>query len=271
MSMEYVNSESVQQFIVYNIGYEACAPGHCWSCALPDRYLIHYCLSGKGILRTGGKEYRLKAGNAFLIGKGFSYYEADFEEPWKYAWINISGSPIIDFSNQVGLSEENPIYTSKSPELVEKYFKTLLKIEGKDDFMIYSEVFGLLSVMLKTSNKYGVQGGFEQTNYVETACDFIAANYHRRISAEDICAYVGLEYSYLFRLFKKEMGISPSAYLADYRMKKAAELCRSSMAVKEIAPSVGYDDRSTFSKAFTRHFGMSVSEYKNCNKQFREG
>ena len=263
MGMEYISSERIQQFVVYNIGYEACAPRHNWSYALPDRYLIHYVFSGKGVLHVNGKEYHLEAGSAFLIGKKFCYYEADSETPWKYAWLNMSGSPVNDFLEKSGLTEEEPIYKTKSPELVEKYFKELLKMDNKDDFMIYSEVFGLLSVMLKTGEKYDAQHERSNINYVESACDFIAANYHKKISAEDICAYVGLEYSYLFRLFKKTYGISPSVYLTDYRMKKAAELCKSGMSVKEIAPSVGYEDRSTFSKAFSRHFGMSVSQFKN--------
>ncbi len=266
MGMEYVNSERIQQFIVYNIGYEACDPRHSWSYALPDRYLLHYVFSGKGILRVNGKEYSVDAGSAFLIGNKFSYYEADGKTPWKYAWLNMAGSPVKDFLEKSGLTEEEPIYRTKSPELVEKYFLELLKLKNKDDFMVYSEVFGLLSVMLKTGEKYGMNHDRETVNYVESACDFIAANYHKKISADDICAYVGLEYSYLFRLFKKECGISPSAYLTDYRMKKAAELCRSGMSVKEIAPSVGYEDRSTFSKAFSRHFNMPVSEYKSKSK-----
>lgn len=265
--IKYTSAESIRRFIIYSIGYEACSPCHNSATALPDRYLIHYVLSGKGILRVNGKEYKLSAGNAFLIGKNFGYYEADAHEPWEYAWITMSGGPVNNFLHQAGLSEDNPVYTSSEPEQTEKLFRGLIEKENMSDFEAYSRVFGIMYEMLKIGEYHSPEEKNTHAHYVDSACDFIAANYHHRIASEDICRYVGLEYSYLFRLFKQMCGISPSAYLTDYRMNKAAELCRGGMSVKEIAPSVGYDDRSTFSKAFTKHFGMSVSEYKRTVKK----
>lgn len=261
--IKYTSSESIRRFIIYSIGYEACSAGHNSGTAMTDRYLIHYILSGKGIYRTPDKTYELSAGNAFLIGKNFGYYEADKDEPWEYAWITVSGSPVNDFLEKAGLSEDNPIYTAKFPDKAETLFRNLIDTEGKDDYKIYSDVFGLFSELLEIGTYRAPNTKNTGARYVDSVCDFIAANYHRKISAEDISEYVGLEYSYLYRLFKKTCGISPAAYLNDYRLNKAAELCKRGMSVKEIAPSVGYNDRSTFSRAFSRHFGMSVSEYKS--------
>lgn len=257
-----IHSYSINRFRIYDIGREDCKPGHSSSRALTDRYLIHYVLSGRGTLHANGREYQLKEGNAFLIGSGFSYYEADKDNPWEYAWIIAAGSPVNSFLEEAGLSEEEPIYTAKYPDLAAGYVNELLSIDGKNNYMIYAGVLTLFSRLLEIGSRTAKIKTNGAAEYVNSACDFIAANYHRNISSEDVCRHVGLEYSYLFRLFKRACGVSPAEYLTDYRMQQAAALCRRGMRVNEIALSVGYEDRCTFSKAFTRYFGISVSRYR---------
>ena len=69
---------------------------------------------------------------------------------------------------------------------------------------------------------------------------------------------------YLSRLFKKEMGITLTAYIADLRTKKAAELLKTSMlSVAEIAMYVGYPDSNYFVKVFKKRYGMTPSAYRS--------
>ena len=69
---------------------------------------------------------------------------------------------------------------------------------------------------------------------------------------------------HLSRLFKKEMGITLTAYIADLRTKKAAELLKTSMlSVAEIAMYVGYPDSNYFVKVFKKRYGMTPSAYRS--------
>lgn len=59
-------------------------------------------------------------------------------------------------------------------------------------------------------------------------------------------------------LFKHAVGVSPMAYIANWRMQLAAnQLTHSSKSVGQIAELIGYGSRAAFNHAFTRLYGCS--------------
>ena len=86
---------------IYFCGHEHCQPGHSFGPAVRPHYLIHVVLSGKGIFKHQGHTYSLKSGDSFLIKPMDStYYEADRNNPWEYAWIGFNGQEIPALLNQ---------------------------------------------------------------------------------------------------------------------------------------------------------------------------
>jgi transcriptional regulator GlxA family with amidase domain len=59
------------------------------------------------------------------------------------------------------------------------------------------------------------------------------------------------------------MGVSPGDLIRNYRLERAQDLLsqKTGKTVAEIADEVGFNDASTFTKAFTKKFGRSPSEY----------
>lgn len=247
---------------VFEIGMEACSPGHHYSCMFPERFLIHYVASGKGIFRTGGKEYKLEKGNVFFIGNQFSYYEADKEEPWTYMWIHFSGKTAEDFLEDVGLGMETPVYMSEKPEKVKECFDRLMQA-SENEYFLCSLLFNLFGTMKETNTDRTVRKKGMGNQYVEQCCEFIHTNYYRNIGVNDMCTCIGLEYSYLIRLFKKQLSISPGKYLQNYRLSRGRYLLKNTaMSINDIASSVGYEDRTAFSKAFSKKYGESPCYYR---------
>lgn len=63
--------------------------------------------------------------------------------------------------------------------------------------------------------------------------------------------------------FKKNLNLSPQAFLTQLRMEKAKEkLLNSNYAIQQIANITGYTDAFTFSKAFKRYTGLSPKYYR---------
>lgn len=79
------------------------------------------------------------------------------------------------------------------------------------------------------------------------------------------------QYDYLRKRFKKEVGMSPKAYMAELRMKKARTLLSNSnpqeLQISEIALKCGFDNPLYFSRFFKKHHGISPSEYSQRNCQ----
>ncbi|MGV8854348.1 MAG: AraC family transcriptional regulator [Devosia sp.] len=79
---------------------------------------------------------------------------------------------------------------------------------------------------------------------------------------EQLANEAALSRSAFFDRFRKEVGLSPMAYLQSWRMALAKNLLRrQDGGIKEIAQRVGYGSASAFSTAFTRLVGMPPTQY----------
>ena len=251
------------------MGEQRCAPGH--SCGVFDRsgYLIHFICSGKGRYVCGGREYKLGQGQAFLItNERDIYYEADSHDPWYYKWFEICGSTAEKFLQRCGLSIDNPIFNPLNPKAVEECITSLINtyasvFAGDISFIGMSECLRLLSVMEENSDAEIQQSGSPGRTYVEMAKNYVYINLNKKIRISDICRNIGIERSYLYRLFEEYEGKSPRDYVIDYKLRRAKNiLLEGRMSVAEAAAAVGYDDQSAFSKLFSAKFGISPKEMK---------
>lgn len=81
-------------------------------------------------------------------------------------------------------------------------------------------------------------------------------------SIEDLSADVGLSRVHLYRKLKKLLGVSPSRYMRDYRLSKAAKiLSKEDLRIVEVADRVGFQDANYFVKCFKEKFGISPKKY----------
>ena len=91
---------------------------------------------------------------------------------------------------------------------------------------------------------------------------YIHENYSYDISVKMIAEYIGIDRSYLFKLFRARTGTSVQGYLESYRLKMAAKLMRSSTEnISEICCSCGFSSTSYFSRAFKGMFGVPPKKY----------
>ena len=75
----------------------------------------------------------------------------------------------------------------------------------------------------------------------------------------------------LYRLLKKHLDVTPSEYIRNIRMQKAAMLLQQNyFTVSEVAYMVGFSAPSYFSKCFQDHFGMAPSNYNNGGDAHKE-
>lgn len=106
----------------------------------------------------------------------------------------------------------------------------------------------------------GVHMGVE----VKHAIKFVRENYSASIKLSDIADTIGLNESYLSRLFKKQVGVNFSDYVNQTRLSKAKELLNENqLPIYEIARQVGYNSESYFSRIFKQYEGLSPKQYMN--------
>jgi AraC family transcriptional regulator of arabinose operon len=85
----------------------------------------------------------------------------------------------------------------------------------------------------------------------------------RKHSEKTLSKRVNLSPARLRQLFTKDVGLSPIRYLKSLRMKRAAQLLRSSfLSIKEIAFETGSGDTSHFVRGFKVRYGLTPSQFR---------
>jgi signal transduction histidine kinase/AraC-like DNA-binding protein len=98
---------------------------------------------------------------------------------------------------------------------------------------------------------------------VRQAMAYIHEHYASSISRTDLARHVALSEDYLTACFRKELGVTPIAYLNRYRVHRARQLLTdTSKSVTEIALEVGFSDSGYFSRVFRREMGISPEAYR---------
>lgn len=102
---------------------------------------------------------------------------------------------------------------------------------------------------------------------VKRAQSMIQEFYQNGITLEEIAARLDLTPEYLGTRFHQEMGITFSAYIKNYRIKKAKELLiGTNLKLYEIADRVGYSDAKYFSRVFKETTGQLPADYRKTHK-----
>ena len=84
-----------------------------------------------------------------------------------------------------------------------------------------------------------------------------------QLSVEALCSHIHLSPTYFSTLFKREMGMSFTAYVTQVRMDEAVRLLRDTdEKTYRIAEQTGYSDPNYFSYVFKRRFGVSPSKFR---------
>ena len=261
---KFINYEDSDDFYLYEVGSYKCQPLYSYVNLVKNRLILHFFVSGKGILRINNREYDIHEHQIFLVPENIrTFYQADKDDPWEYIWVHIGGPKIPLILKEAGLSSESPVYTPKAcAEEIEDLARDLLKNYMRQYYCV-GTIYKICDYMIENASKKDEPAIEHSLIYVKNVISYIQLKYSEPVKIEGIAQALGLNRSHLTRLFKEATGYSLQDYLLTYRMKMAVKLLNSSaLSISEIAANVGYTDTFTFSKAFKRHFGKSPSEFR---------
>ena len=97
---------------------------------------------------------------------------------------------------------------------------------------------------------------FKTTNYIKSNCA-------EKLSLDSLAREVYLSKSYLSSIFKKETGMSLTAYITKVRVEKSKKLLlENSASLSLISGQCGFKDQSYFTKVFKKETGVSPRRFR---------
>lgn len=105
----------------------------------------------------------------------------------------------------------------------------------------------------------------EKTSLMDTVVEYIRSNFRDpSLCLNKISDEFNISESYFSHMFKETMNINFSVYLEDMRLNEAARLLREGNSnLNEISLEVGYNNQTSFRRAFKKKFGITPSAMLN--------
>ena len=173
-------------------------------------------------------------------------------------FILLSARASVDHKIE-GLKVGADVYIPKPFDMRLLKIKTQKLLEERE-FLI--EKFASKRITLD-SQKIGIN--HTEKAFLEKAEKVIEDNLtNSEFVVEDLGRALSFSRMQLYRKFKSVRGLSANEFIREYRIKKAALLLRETdLNVSEILYTIGFTNRSYFSKCFKKTFDMSPKEYSN--------
>lgn len=209
---------------------------------IEDQTKAAICMSNRKKLENGLKEFK----NYFT--RGYIYCPKEIKECYvRFIWAIISVAKGLDMVNEYSLNQQ---------KILEKIMGAVNNKELQDTLNIIYLVFPHEEI-----EEQNMKLVIRRTKSL--AHEF----YSRGITLEEIAEKLNVTSEYLSAQFHKEVGVSFSSYMKDYRVQQAKKLLLgTNLKLYEIANQVGYSDPKHFSKVFREITGMLPGEYRKLNK-----
>lgn len=100
----------------------------------------------------------------------------------------------------------------------------------------------------------------------EQAREIIHNEFATDISLQETAERLGVNASYLSRIFKESIGINFKEYLIEYKLTIAKKLLEEGINVTKVAEKVGYQDVRQFTRIFKKYMGVTPNVYQTSHK-----
>ena len=259
------NESSNKSIYILDCGYHATTKGIPSSQTVVDHFSLHCIIDGKGLYQIHNHTHYLQKNDCFLLLPNTPIrYQSDQHEPWVYYWIGFDGIDALHLMQLCNISYEAPILHYENMEELTSILKPLTKLKNvsiSDSYAALGQFHTLCSKLMRHNSN--IKPLSRKQDYVNQTLSIIQNSYYRNISVQNIAESIGLERTYLYRIFKEIIGISIQEYITNLKIKRACYfLTNSNFPYCEIAYYCGYISEQYFSSAFKKNTGMSPSGYR---------
>ena len=239
---------------------------------------LFYFISGRAVYHIEGSSYHLEPGDVLLMRPSEAHYiEQDPQVPYERICLNFETTVLSSLDPENGLLR--PYYdreagkhnhyrtTAEENAVCRGYLDSILKAE--DRLTAVANLILLLNVLGKKFDREGTDNS--QPDSLEyRIIRYINRNLAKELSIEELCNRFFISRAQLCRRFKKITGTSVGKDVTAKRLIAAQNLLRQGKKPMEVYGVCGYQDYSTFYRAYLQYFGYSPRDLEKINEPHKD-
>lgn len=227
---------------------------------------IHYFIQGNGSFINGSSRHAISPGNLFVtlpdeyhsivaddLDHPVSYYAILFyvapaEEVWQLLQEHIESRRVY----KIGTN-----YRFFFEEIKEKGMSTHALLKRSAEYQFMSFLFQLSDGLQR------FHYGSESNQHIEKALRILQNAVMGNISLSELARKLNLNQSYLVRLFRQKMSMTPMKYYRKLKIEAAVSmLINTDQPIYTISRKLFFYSEFHFSKVFKQHTGYSPTAYR---------
>lgn len=254
-------SASDQIFFKHEVSRDP--PSNSYSLHTHNAYELIYFVEGDATHVVEDRKYKLKRGDLILI-RPLQYHFIQIDAPAKYERYDILFDPEKHNVEGVGLiPKDMEVINLKGNDIIEDIFRKCELYHQNSDRDTFEKILAhLLSEIFYNIRLFPHPHSENTTalsSLISKALKYINTNLCTIAGIEEIAEYLFVSESYLFRLFQKEMHLTPKKYIMEKRLLLAQKMLSGGEKPTAVCESCGFRDYTTFYRNFTAYFGYPPS------------
>lgn len=239
---------------------------------------IYFLIRGNAIFHVEGTQYPLKPGDILVMRPTESHYvEVLPDQPYERFVINFSPellrsidpnthllSPFLD--REAGIANLYRAESTDNPYL--PYIQAFQRSHG-DRMTMIANLILLLNQICNTFSAM-FQDSPRATTLEAKIIAWIGTHLPRAVTLDELCERYSISRSQLLRRFKQATGTTIGKYINAKRLIIAQQLIQDGKRPTEVYSSCGFQDYSSFYRAYLKHFGHSPKEDLCLNQSVNE-
>jgi AraC-like DNA-binding protein len=235
-----------------------------------EEYVIAILESGVEEIYALGRVNHAVRGTVVVVNPGDVHTgAAAVEEGWSYRAMY----PSVEFlthliSAERGATARAPYFPTPvmdDPELAREFWEVHCLLEsGQDALETESR---LTAAMVNLVARHAIDWpdpstGPGEHRAVRRVRRYIREHFAEPVRLDDLAGVGGLSPYHLIRVFQRQTGLPPHAYLAQERVRNAKLLLAHGMSIGEVAIETGFVDQSHLTRRFKKVVGVTPGEYR---------
>lgn len=242
---------------------------HVYAPHVHDTFAIGVILEGAELFRYRGVSHVAPAGSLVAVNPDELHDGQPCEAGYAYRMLYPSVGLVQALADEL---DERPAGfpafahpVLQDAEVAARLSAAHALMEARSDPLAVDEAFtAALSLMVRRHSHSQPQGrrlGREAAS-IRRARALADEAYMQDLTLDRLAEAAGLSRFYFLRAFRREVGVTPHAYLTGRRIAAAKALLDGAQPLSEVALACGFYDQSHFSRAFKGATGLTPGQYR---------